>query len=96
MNNISGRCLGCRYYVWLKPLPDETFAFCGDGETVKDVDLESGVSPAINRHLYQGAACGKFKRGPSISETDPENPFVLHPVRHQGEQYIFKNSFCGI
>lgn len=83
------QCLSCSLYVWLKPLPEETFAFCcGRGETVKDVDLKQGVSPAIKQHLAGREYCSLFSAGPSISETSAEEPFKLHLIRERGEKYL--------
>lgn len=83
------QCWVCEWYVFLKPLPDETFAFCrGHEETVKDVDLRKGVSPAIEFYGWKGEACRKFKAGTSISHPPKNRPFDLHPVRRQGEEFL--------
>lgn len=88
MEIIYNQCLHCALYVWLKPLSDETFAFCRDGETAEDIDLQSGISPKVEKHLRQGAYCFSFCAGSSISRTSPEAPFKLHPLRKAGEVYL--------
>lgn len=89
-----GQCLKCKGRVWLKPLGDETFSFCQEhGETEEDIILERGISPAIDRYLNQGVFCDKFCEGESVSEASKEDPFVLHPLREQGERRLLGKRF---
>ncbi len=87
-NNIE-QCLYCAGYLFFKPLSDETFFCCGKHEeTVKDIDIQTGVSPAIKRHGLEGVPCGKFEPGESICDTSKEKPFLFHPIRIKGEEEL--------
>ena len=83
------QCWHCAGYLFFKPLSDETFACCDrHGETVKDIDLRKGVSPAIERHGLKGIICEKYKIGESICHTSQKKPLSLHPIREKGEKEL--------
>lgn len=83
------QCLNCSGYLFFKPMSNETFACCGSHrETVKDIDLGKGVSPAIERHGLKEIPCQKFKAGKSICSTPEKRPFLVHPIRQSGEDFL--------
>jgi hypothetical protein len=83
------QCLGCAYRLFFKPLSDETFTCCFVWEeTVEDINLSTGVSPAIQRYGVKGFPCGNFEPGKSICETPASAPFTLHPIRVAGEKNL--------
>lgn len=76
------QCLHCRNRLFFEPLPDETFTCCwAHGETVTDIDLETGVSPAIEEYGLKNVPCDKFWGGKSIC-------LQAHPVREDGERFL--------
>ena len=83
------QCDQCAGFLFFKPLPDETFSCCDIWEeSVESINLESGVSPRIQKHRTDEIVCGKFEEGKSICETSEEQPFKLHPVREAGEKFL--------
>jgi len=75
------QCFPCQGYLFFKPLPDETFVCCTlHKETVEDIDVQKGVSPAIMRHGLMEIPCKKLTKGPVPEE------FSL--LREQGEEYL--------
>jgi len=83
------QCLHCANRLFFKPLPDETFTCCfAWGETVRNIDLRTGVSPAIKKYGLEGNPCGKFKPGSSICQTEEKTSFLIHPARTEGEEFI--------
>ncbi|MBU2579774.1 hypothetical protein KJ756_02010 [Patescibacteria group bacterium] len=83
------QCLHCAGYLFFKPLPDETFACCQKhDENIKDINLKTGASPAIEKHGLKGVLCKKFKPGKSICCTSEVTPFLLHPARVEGEKEL--------
>ncbi|MBU1177038.1 MAG: hypothetical protein ABIG88_03625 [Patescibacteria group bacterium] len=61
------QCLYCQYRLFLKPLSDEGFTYCwAHGERVGNIDLATGVSPAVERHGLNNVPCRKFYGGTSI------------------------------
>jgi len=47
-------CQSCEYYSHSTPFPDETYSWCGTGETEKDVDERKGYSPRIGEYFKLG------------------------------------------
>lgn len=83
------QCPSCTGYLFFEPLPNEIFACCQrHGEEVKDIDLKTGVSPAIKRHGLKGIPCKKIEQGKSICYVSQERPFSLHPIREKGEKEL--------
>lgn len=74
------QCMYCRNRIFLKPLPDEGFTYCwAYGERVGDIDIEKGVSPAIEKHGLNNIPCEKFGGGASI---------CFSSMREDGERFL--------
>ncbi len=85
------QCLECSHRLFFKPLPDETFTCCfAHGERALDINIRTGVSPAIKKHRLENKPCGKFSRGESVFEAPVAKPFLIHPARKDGEEYLLK------
>lgn len=85
------QCSICKHLLFFKPLPDDTFSCCGErGESVKDIDLKTGLSPAIEKYGTDEESCDLFGEGRSICETSEKEPFKLHPIREEGEKFLCK------
>lgn len=86
------QCLYCRHRLFFKPFSDESFTCClAHRETVEDINIRTGVSPAIERHGLKNAPCYRYKFGigKSISNCSEDgNPFKVHPVKKDGERYL--------
>jgi hypothetical protein len=85
------KCLKCKNRLFFKPLPDETFTCClAWGEGVQNINIRTGVSPAIKKYGLDGNPCGNFKPGISICQTDEsgKSPFLIHPIRREGEKFL--------
>jgi len=83
------QCLLCVGHLFFKPLPDETFSCCKrHGETVNDINLQKGVSSVIEKHSLENTLCKKFKRGKGVCHTSKKHPFLLHPIREDGEKKL--------
>jgi hypothetical protein len=90
----EGQCLWCLSRLFFVPLPGEVFTMCrAHGETVEQIDVKSGFSPAIKRHLMEGVPCNKFGAGQSPCEPLKEEPFNIPPVRREGERWLLANHF---
>jgi len=89
---MTPQCWFCVYWLFFKPLPDETFSCCAAfGETpVADIDLAKGNSPKVARYFDGQEKCPRFKKGESICEIDSKDVFKRHLVRQQGEDALFK------
>ncbi len=91
------QCLHCAHRMFFKPLPDETFTCCfAWAENVRIIDIMTGVSPAIKKYGIEGKPCPKFKAGTSIFRTDEVcgNPFIIHPIRKEGEKFLYHLLGC--
>jgi hypothetical protein len=87
MNEMQ--CWHCGHFLFFKPLPDEAFLCCkAHSESVGDIDLRKGYSPAIERHGIDNVPCYRFLEGVSICKPDSLNPFKLHDIRVSGEKEI--------
>lgn len=76
------QCMHCKNKLIFKPLPDESFACCwAHDEKVKDIDLVTGVSPAIARHGLNNVPCKRFSGGESICSLS---------MKEEGERLIRK------
>jgi len=85
------QCTKCRNYLFFKPLPDEAFGCCwAHGETVTDIDLNTGMSPIIACFRNTEEECPYWAEGRSMCEPDSDNPFRLPAVRIDGERYLKK------
>ncbi len=83
------QCLYCGRRLYFVPLSGEVFTCCAaHDEGVRQIDIATGVSPAIKRHGLEGVPCGKFGAGRSICEPDRDKPFNLHSVREFGEGWL--------
>jgi len=79
------QCLYCKWRLFFKPLPDETFIACkAFAETVKQIDLRTGISPAIKRYGQGSEFCRKFKTGRSPCEDSK------YQVRNLGEALLLR------
>ncbi len=84
------QCLHCKWRLFFKPLPDETFTCCPVwGEDFKSINIRTGVSPAIKMYGIEGKPCDKFKAGMSICQTG-ESSFFIHPIRKEGEKFLYQ------
>lgn len=89
------QCLHCGQRLYFVPLPGEVFTSClAHGEEVCQIDLATGVSPAIKKHGIRKVPCERFIAGKSLCETADDKPFTLHPVRDAGEKYLLKVGFA--
>lgn len=85
------QCWHCIGYLFFKPLSSETFACCQEyDESIEDINLKTGVSPAIKRHGLEEVPCGKFKPGKNVCCTSKEFPLLLHPIREKGEKELLE------
>jgi len=85
------KCFNCKGYLFFKPLSDETFRCCEiHGETVKDINLETGVSPAIQVHLLEKKPCRMFLPGKSPCQPPSRRPFRISPLRRNGESFLLQ------
>lgn len=85
------QCFDCVNRLKLKPLPDETFLFCPkQGETVADINIRTGVSPAIDKHGFTGILCDKFTAGKSIGEPPDDRPFDIPEERLVAEKFLLE------
>lgn len=85
----TNQCFECRGHLFFKPLSDSTLCCClWKGETAEDIDLDSGVSPAIQKHGLEHEPCDGFKKGKSICEPSKRKPFDIHQVRMEGEAVL--------
>ena len=50
----EGGCDSCNHLNYSKPMPDETYSWCGKRETEKDVRPEDGISPRIRKYSKEG------------------------------------------
>lgn len=83
------QCFDCVNRLKLKPLPDETFLFCPkQGETVVDINIRTGVSPAIEEHGFIGTPCDKFKPGKSVGDPPDDRPFDIPEERLAAEKIL--------
>lgn len=83
------QCWKCKWWLFFKPLPDDTFSCCDAwGEAVKDINLKTGVSPKIQIHGVDDIPCKHKKKGRSICETSKKESFKLHPIREEGEKFL--------
>ncbi len=85
------QCLYCQHRLFFKPLSNETFTCCfAYGEGVQDINIRTGVSPAIKKYGLDGNPCEKFELGTSAFQSPVDNPFYVHPTRKAGEEFFFK------
>lgn len=85
----TNQCFECRSHLFFKPLPDSTFCCCSlKGETAEDIDLNSGVSPAIQKHGFEHKPCDGFIRGKSVCDPPKKRPFDIHQIRKEGETVL--------
>ena len=85
------QCLYCEHRLFFKPFPNETFTCCfAWGEKVGDIDLGTGLSPAVKLHGLEEKPCEKFKAGSSAFQDYPNDPFYVHSTRREGEKFLFK------
>jgi hypothetical protein len=85
------QCLNCKFRLFFKPLPDEAFTACiGWGESVRDINIRTGVSPKIKQFGQNEEICERFDAGISICQANEKSPFLINPVRKDGEQYLLK------
>jgi len=88
---MKKECWNCVGYLFFKPLSDDTMTCCeSHGETVKDINLETGVSPAIQRHKIEKVPCRKFKKGKSQCWPSKKSPFRISPLRANGERVLLQ------
>jgi hypothetical protein len=79
------QCLHCAWRLFFKPLSDETFTACmAYKETAGQINLRTGVSPAIKRHGMGSEFCRKFKTGRSPCEDSK------YQVRNLGEALLLR------
>jgi len=75
-------------------LPGEVFTSCwAYNEEVSQIDLATGVSPAIKKHGIEGVPCEEFIPGKSICEPADDRPFDLSSVREAGEKWLLEIGF---
>ncbi|MEK7163009.1 MAG: hypothetical protein AAB696_01845 [Patescibacteria group bacterium] len=86
------KCYNCKNYLFFKPIPDDTFVCCsGYGESVKDINLYSGMSPAIEKYYcFESERCKKFRRGKSSCSPPHSKPFNIPDIRIAGEAILIK------
>ena len=83
------QCLHCAKRMYFVPLPGEVFTCCAaHNEDISQIDLATGVSPAVKEHGIKGVLCEKFGAGKSICEPDKDKPFNLSSVRMSGEGWL--------
>ncbi len=86
---MEQQCLRCKGHLFFKPLSDETYSCClAYGETARDINLNTGVSPRVAKYRIRGLSCPEFKKGKSICQTSEKDPFSVAPVRKEGEQIL--------
>jgi len=74
------QCLYCQYRLFLKPLSDEGFTYClAHGEKAEDINLRTGVSPAIERHGLNDVPCRKFEGNMRIFPSS---------IKEDGERFL--------
>lgn len=85
------QCPHCANRLFFRPLLEEAYSCCAAfQETVKDISIRSGVSPAIARHWGKDVLCEKFQQGKSICEVSEEQPFSVPSIRLEGEKQLLK------
>lgn len=85
------QCLHCAHRLFFKLFGNDGYTCCfSHGETVKDIDIKTGFSPATLKHGLKEVPCSKFSQGSSIFEPPADKPFLIHPVRKAGEKYLQK------
>ena len=88
---MKPQCWFCVYWLFFKPLPDETFSCCAAfGENIASIDLRKGCSPMVAKYFAAEEECPRKKEGKSICETRSDSPFVIHLVRLKGENELFQ------
>lgn len=85
------KCSKCRFWLFFKPFPDETFSCCSAyKETVKDIDFCTGVSPNIKKYGLDNKPCPIFKKGKSACSPLWQKPFAVPQLRIDGERFILR------
>jgi len=88
---MTPQCWLCVYWLFFKPLPDETFSCCAAfGETPASIDLAKGNSLMVAKYFDGQEKCPRFKEGESICEIYSNDVFKVHPVRQGGENLLFQ------
>ncbi|OGZ34272.1 MAG: hypothetical protein A2Y98_00190 [Candidatus Portnoybacteria bacterium RBG_19FT_COMBO_36_7] len=85
------QCLDCMHRCFFEPLPSESFTCCyAYGETFKDIDIKTGVSPKIMEHGFNEVPCCRFSPGRSMCSPPEDKPFFIPYIRQVGEKYLLK------
>ena len=83
------QCLECANRCYFEPYPYDVYHCCSAwGETAKDIDLKTGVSPKISEHGVKNVPCWQHKPGKSICCIPDDHPFFVPVIRQEGEEYI--------
>lgn len=85
------QCLHCEYMLFFDPFGGDSYTCCSKhGENFRDIDIKTGFSPAIFKHGLNEVPCCKFSPGTSICNPAIDKPFLLNPIRQEGEEYLRK------
>lgn len=77
------QCWECSRWLFFIPLPGEVFSCCeAYNETAKDINIDIGVSSAVNKYGILNVSCPKFLSGRSVCH-NPNNS-----IKKEGEQFF--------
>ncbi len=85
------QCLHCAHQLFFKLFGNDGYTCCsGHGETVEDINIKIGFSPATLKHGLNEVPCRKFSPGSSVCSPPEDKPFSIPVIRQKGEEYLQK------